>query len=189
MKFSKIFLLGLFFAFAIMISAQSQLTTGAISGTVQDINGEVITGATVTVLNEETNQKRTIITNDNGLFIAPVLSVGDYTIIIEKEGFSKIEQKNLEVNVGRTTTLRPILQIGEVTAIVTIESSPIIDTVKTDESTLISRTQINELPINGRRADQFALLAPGVTRDGRFGLLSYRGQSGIFNNFMLAATM
>lgn len=50
---------------------------------------------------------------------------------------------------------------------------------------MISRTQINELPINGRRADQFALLAPGVTREGRFGLLSYRGQSGVFNNFTL----
>lgn len=49
----------------------------------------------------------------------------------------------------------------------------------------MDRRQINDLPINGRRADQFALLAPGVTRDGRFGLLSYRGQSGVFNNFTI----
>lgn len=185
MQISKILLVGLFFVGAWTIFAQSQLTTGAISGTVQDANGAVVSGATVTVLNEETNQTRTIITNDDGQFVAPVLSIGNYTVSVEKEGFTKIEQKNLKVNVGRTTTLRPILQTGEVTAIVTIESTPIIDTVKTDESTLISRTQINDLPINGRRADQFALLAPGVTRDGRFGLLSYRGQSGVFNNFTL----
>ncbi|MGI8787050.1 MAG: carboxypeptidase-like regulatory domain-containing protein [Pyrinomonadaceae bacterium] len=134
MKISKIFLIGLFFTFVWTVSAQSQLTTGAISGTVQDIDGAVVNGATVTVLNEETNQTRTIITNDDGLFVAPVLSVGDYTVIIEKEGFSKIEQKNLKVNVGRTTTLRLILQTGAVSAVVTIENTPIIDTVKTDES-------------------------------------------------------
>ena len=138
MKISKILLVGLFLVSAWAIFAQSQLTTGAISGTVQDANGAVVSGATVTVLNEETNQTRTIITNDDGQFIAPVLSIGNYTVSVEKEGFTKIEQKNLKVNVGRTTTLRPILQTGEVTAVVTIESTPIIDTLKTDESTLFA---------------------------------------------------
>ena len=185
MKISKILLIGLFLIGAWTCFAQSQLTTGAISGTVQDANGAVVSGANVSVINEDTNQTRSLTTNEDGQFVASVLSIGDYTVVIEKAGFSKIEQKNLKVNVGRTTTLRPILQTGEVTAIVTVETTPIIDTVKTDESTLITRAQINDLPINGRRADQFALLAPGVTRDGRFGLLSYRGQSGVFNNFTL----
>ncbi len=185
MKISKILFLVVCFSCAWTISAQSQLTTGAISGTVQDINGGVVGGATVTVLNEETNLTRTITTNDDGLFNAQVLPLGNYTVKVEKAGFSALEQKNVQVNVGRTTTLIPVLQTGEVTAIVMVENTPIIDTTKTDESTLITRTQINDLPINGRRADQFALLAPGVSRDGRFGLLSYRGQSGVFNNFTL----
>ncbi|MCY7346920.1 MAG: carboxypeptidase regulatory-like domain-containing protein [Pyrinomonadaceae bacterium] len=186
MKISKIFFFAVCFSLgAWTVSAQSQLTTGAISGTVQDANGGVIGGATVTVLNEDTNLTRTVTTNDDGLFVAPVLPLGNYTVKVEKEGFSVLEQQNLKVNVGRTTTLLPVLQTGEVSATVTVESVPIIDTTKTDESTLITRTQINDLPINGRRADQFALLAPGVTRDGRFGLLSYRGQSGVFNNFTL----
>ncbi len=185
MKISKIFLFVVCVSLVLTTFGQSQLTTGAVSGTVQDINGAVVSGATVTVLNEETNQKRTLTTNDDGLFVASTLPLGNYTVTIVKEGFTTINQNNLEVNVGRTTTIRPILQIGDLTAIVTVESTPIIDTVKTDESTLITRTQINELPINGRRADQFALLAPGVSKDGRFGLLSYRGQSGVFNNFTL----
>jgi outer membrane receptor protein involved in Fe transport len=100
-------------------------------------------------------------------------------------GFSKLEQRDVQVTVGRVVTLRLALQPGEVTAVVTVEDTPLIDATRTDESTLISREQINDLPINGRRADQFALLAPGVMRDGRFGLLSYRGQSGVFNNFTL----
>ena len=70
MKISKILLVGLFLVSALTIFAQSQLTTGAISGTVQAANGAVVSGATVTVLNEETNQTRTIITNDDGQFIA-----------------------------------------------------------------------------------------------------------------------
>ena len=186
MKISGILFFGLCFVFCVWtVSAQSQLTTGAISGTVQDADGGIISGATVTVLNEQTNLTRTLTTNDDGLFTAQVLPLGSYTVKVEKAGFSALEQKKVEVNVGRTTTLIPILQTGEVSAVVTVESVPIIDTTRTDESTLISRTQINDLPINGRRADQFALLAPGVTRDGRFGLLSYRGQSGVFNNFTL----
>jgi hypothetical protein len=106
-------------------------------------------------------------------------------VTVEKHGFSLIRQRDVQVTVGRTVTLQLELQPGEVSAVVTIESSPIIDITKTDESSLVTREQINELPINGRRADQFAVLTPGVTRDGRFGLLSYRGQSGVFNNFTL----
>src|SRR5207249_2849058 len=61
--------------------------------------------------------------------------------------------------------------------------APMVDSTRTAEVSLVNRTEINDLPINGRRADQFALLVPGVTRDGTFGQLSYRGFSGVFNNF------
>lgn len=170
---------------AVNIFTQSQLGAGAVSGTVEDSNGEAVPGAIVTIRNEGTSVTRTYTTSDAGRFAFPVLQPDSYIVTVEKDGFSRIEQKDVQVTVGRTVTLKLNLTPGEVTAIVTIESSPIIDTLKTDESSLVSREQINELPINGRRADQFALLTPGVTRDGRFGLLSYRGQSGVFNNFTL----
>lgn len=168
-----------------LITAQSQLGTGSISGTVEDTNGSAISGAKVTVINEQTNLTRIVNINTDGQFTIPVLPVGPYKVRVEQAGFSTVEQNKIDVTVGRTATLRLQLSPGEVSAIVTVENTPLIDTTKTDESTLISREQISELPINGRRADQFALLAPGVTRDGRFGLLSYRGQSGVFNNFTL----
>jgi len=104
---------------------------------------------------------------------------------VEKNGFATLEQKGLIVNVGGTTTLRLELKPGAANEVVNIVAEQTLDAARTEETTLINRTQINDLPINGRRADQFALLAPGVTRDGRFGLLSYRGQSGVFNNFTL----
>src|SRR5436309_5214930 len=60
-----------------------------------------------------------------------------------------------------------------------------VDSTRTAEVSLVNRTEINDLPINGRRADQFALLVPDVTRDGTFGQISYRGFSGVFNNFTI----
>ena len=72
MKISGILFFGLCFVFCVWtVSAQSQLTTGAISGTVQDADGGIISGATVTVLNEQTNLTRTLTTNDDGLLALP----------------------------------------------------------------------------------------------------------------------
>jgi Carboxypeptidase regulatory-like domain/TonB dependent receptor len=165
--------------------AQSQLGAGSISGTVFDSNGSVISGATVTITNAGTGLVRKLTTGDSGQFSAPALPVGEYAARVEKTGFSTLDQIGLIVNVGGTTTLRLELKPGAANEVVNIVAAQTLDAARTEEMTLINRTQINDLPINGRRADQFALLAPGVTRDGRFGLLSYRGQSGVFNNFTL----
>src|SRR5262245_58105877 len=163
--------------------AQSQLGTGALSGTVQDAGGAVIIGAEVTVTNEDTGLTRKSITNEAGQFSVPVLPVGTYLVRVTQTGFSVAEQKGLVVNVGSTTTIRIVMKPGAIDEVVNITAGAQIDASRTEEVSLINRAQINDLPINGRRADQFALLTPGVTRDGRFGLLSYHGQSGVFNNF------
>jgi hypothetical protein len=165
--------------------AQSELGAGSISGTVSDSTGAVISGASVTITNAGTGLVRTLTTGGSGQFSAPALPVGEYAARVEKAGFATLEQKGLIVNVGGTTTLRLELKPGAAKEVVNIVAELTLDAARTEEMTLINRTQINDLPINGRRADQFALLAPGVTREGRFGLLSYRGQSGVFNNFTL----
>lgn len=166
--------------------AQASLGTGVLSGTVLDAQGGAIAGARVTAINAGTGGTRELPTTTAGQFTIPVLPPGDYTVIVEHPGFAVLTRDGLTVTVGGTTPLRLVLQPeGVREALTVVADTPLIDTTATDESTLIDRRQINDLPINGRRADQFALLAPGVTRDGRFGLLSYRGQSGIFNNFTL----
>src|SRR5262249_15601892 len=163
--------------------AQSQLGTGSIIGTVSDSNGAVIPEATVRITNVGTGLVRTLTTSDSGQFSAPALPVGEDAARVEKTGFATLEQKGPIVNVGGTATLRLEWKPGEANEVVNVAAEQTLDASRTEETTLINRIQINDLPINGRRADQFALLAPGVTRDGRFGLLSYRGQSGVFNNF------
>ncbi len=143
----------------------------------------MVIGAKVTATNDDTGLTRTIVTNEAGQFSVPVLPVGPYTVRVTQTGFAVAEHKGLIVNVGGTTTIRVELKPGAIDEVVNVTAGAQIDSSRTEEVSLINRMQINDLPINGRRADQFALLAPGVTRDGRFGLLSYRGQSGVFNNF------
>ena len=60
--------------------------------------------------------------------------------------------------------------------------APVIDTRRTDLSNVIGEQALDNLPVTGRRWDNFVLLSPGVTNDGNFGLVSYRGISGLYNN-------
>src|SRR5262249_16595778 len=139
----------------------------------------------LTLTNTSTGLVRNVVTSSAGQFNMPVLPPGEYKLRVEQPGFAALEQEGIIVTVGSTITLRLEMRTGGIGEIVNVIAEMPVDTTKTTETTLIDRTQINDLPINGRRADQFALLAPGVTRDGRFGLLSYRGQSGVFNNFTI----
>ena len=166
-------------------AAQAQLGTGAIAGVILDTSDAAVPGARVTVINTGTGLSRTVETSRTGQFSAPVLPPGTYQISVERDGFAAIRQSDLLVTVGATVNLRFAMEPKGVTETVEVQARQTLDSTKTNQSTLIDRAQIDELPINGRRADQFALLTPGVTRDGRFGLLSYRGQSGVFNNFTI----
>lgn len=165
--------------------AQSQLGTGSISGVVLDPSGQVVSGAGVTATNAETQAVRQTASGSNGAFTIPVLPSGHYNVKITNPGFRTSEQNGVVVSVGASATVNATLQIGEVSDSVVVSDTILLDTTKTTEADLVDRKQIQDLPINGRRVDQFALLSPGVTRDGRFGLLSFRGASGNFNNYLI----
>jgi hypothetical protein len=165
--------------------AQTQLGTGAISGTVQDATGAFVPDAVVTIKQADTGLTRSLKSGAEGQFLAPVLPTGGYKIRVVKPGFGAQEQDGVAVNVGSTTSLNIVLRVGDVAETVSVTSTASIDPAQTDVSSLVDRTEISDLPINGRRYYDFALLTPGVTRDGRFGLLSFRGQSGNFDNYMV----
>jgi hypothetical protein len=166
--------------------AQSQLGSGSLSGVVTDSTGGVVPDADVTVLNAGTGEVRKTTTGPSGQFTVPVLPIGEHTVHVGKAGFVTSELKGVTVTVGSATTLRVVLAVGSVESVVDVEAkAPMVDATRTAEVSLVDRTEISNLPLNGRRADQFALLAPGISRDGTFGQLSYRGFSGVFNNFTI----
>lgn len=164
---------------------QTQLGSGSLTGVVKDASYAVVEDAKVVVSSGSTGLRREAVTGPPGNFSVPVLPSGVYEVSVTKPGFKHWQASDVQVSVGGSASLNVVLQVGELAESVTVGATLSVDTVKTDESSLVDERAIQGLPINGRRADQFALLTPGVARDGRFGLLSYRGMSGAFNNYMI----
>jgi len=182
-KLVKLFSVSLLvFALSAIAFAQST-TTGSIGGVVTNPAKEVVPGASVTVKNVETNKEDTATTDDTGRFKVANLQPGRYAVTVSSSGFSPLTQENVVVEVGLETKLEVALQVGPVTGTVDVSAeAPVINTSQQDFSTNINQTSINELPINGRRWSNFALLTPGAVPDGTFGLISFRGISGLLNN-------
>jgi hypothetical protein len=157
--------------------------TANIEGIVSDATGAVLPGVTVTVRNMDTNATRELVTDDGGRYRASALQPGRYEVNATLAGFSMTPLSGITASVGSTTTVDVSLRPATVTEEVTVTGeAPLIDTARTDVSSVVSETAIQNLPINGRRWENFVLLSPGVTNDGNFGLVSYRGISGLYNN-------
>ncbi|MCA1594520.1 MAG: TonB-dependent receptor, partial [Acidobacteria bacterium] len=183
-KFFRFPLAALFLLFSMGASALAQSTTdGAIGGSIKDPNGALVQNAAVTARNEETNLEKSATSDDEGRFRIVQLPPGNYTVTVNASGFGAYTQQKVVVEVGRVTTVDVNVSVTGSKEVVTVTSeAPVINTTQQDFSTNINQTSINELPINGRRWSNFAILTPGSTPDGSFGLISFRGISGLMNN-------
>src|SRR5687767_6742281 len=183
-KFLHLSLAPLILLACLCTTAFAQSTTdGAIGGTVKDPNGAIVTGASVTVRNEGTNKESTGTTDDEGRFRIVQLQPGNYTVTINQSGFAPFSKQAVVVEVGLVTNLDiPLGLVGAQETVEVTADAPVINTTQQDFASNINQTSINELPINGRRASNFVLLTPGVAPDGDFGLISFRGISGLLNN-------
>src|SRR5712691_2698354 len=166
------------------LSAMAQsTTTGAINGTVMNPNREVVTGAAVVAKNNGTNKEATATSDDNGGFRVVNLDPGVYTVTVNASGFAPYTNEGVTVEVGRSTALDIGLSLKGVTSTVQVTAeAPVINNSSQDFSSNVNQTTINESPINGRRWSNFAILTPGAVPDGTFGLISFRGISGLLNN-------
>ncbi len=162
--------------------AQSTVT-GGINGTITDPQGGVVPNASVTVTNIGTNSVVTVTTNDDGGYRVSNLQPGTYRVETTVAGFAPAKADNIIVEVGQSTPVDIPLTVGSAVAEVEVTAeAPVINTTSADMSSNINQTSINELPINGRRASNFVLLTPATVPDGTFGLISFRGISGLLNN-------
>ena len=173
------------FLLSIAVFAQSQTTTGLIQGTVTDPNGAVVQGASVTVRNINTGFERTVTSNSDGFFSAPLLPLGTYRITTIASGFTNSILENVEVTVGQTLSLRIELKVGGAVETVDVASEAEgVETARTELSTQINERSVENLPINRRDFSRFALLTPGVSivqgPDGDE--ITINGQKGIQNN-------
>jgi hypothetical protein len=152
-------------ALAIPAWAQSQAANGAIEGTVSDTSGGVLPGVTVTMTNVETGAQRIVITNEKGLYRAPLLPLGAYRVLVELPGFKKFEQTDIRLSVGQTAVVNATLSIGAVSETITVSSadSPALDLARIDIGHTMSDLEVHNLPLVARNPYNFALVQPGVT--------------------------
>src|SRR3989454_1053730 len=182
-SFFRFLLAAVLFATTSLVLYGQSITDGAIGGTVSDQSKSLVPNAKITARNTETDREDSTITDDTGGFRIVQLRPGTYTVMVTAQGFSSRKLEGVVVEIGRVTSLEISLAVGGATETVEVRGeAPVVDTSDQNFSNNLNQTSINELPINGRRWSNFALLTPGATPDGNFGLISFRGISGLLNN-------
>ncbi|HEY4381592.1 MAG TPA: carboxypeptidase-like regulatory domain-containing protein [Acidobacteriaceae bacterium] len=143
-------------------AARAQTATGSISGVVTDSTGAVVPKAVLTVTNLATSAARPLASNDSGLYNAPGLEAGQYSVRVEMKGF-KTFQGNAEVRPGSVTTLNLELSVGSASEIVQVmAATPQMDYEGHSIEGVVEHQSIENLPLNGRSFVQLASLQPGV---------------------------
>jgi hypothetical protein len=143
--------------------AQSQAANGAIEGIVTDSSGGVLPGVTVT--NVETGVDRSVVTNEKGLYRAPLLPIGTYRVVAELQGFKRFEQNGIKLSVGDTAVVNATLSVGAVSETISVSAQdiPVLNIARIDIGHTMSDLEVHNLPLVARNPYNFALVQPGVT--------------------------
>ena len=169
------------------VSAQTDAHKGRIIGSVVDALGAVVAEARVRIVNGSTGVERTLASNRVGEFQASNLDPGSYTVLADAEGFAVAFIHGIVLSVGTTVQADVTLQVEETRSEINVSAS-LIDPVQSTSDNVVNGTAIRDLPINGRRFQDFALLTPTVQIDRQRGQLSFVGQRGINSNVMVDGT-
>jgi hypothetical protein len=144
--------------------AQSQAVNGTIEGTISDESAAALPGVSVTVSNLDTGDTRVVVTNQGGVYRAPLLPLGRYRVTAELQGFKKFEQQGLTLSAGQSAVINVTLSVGSLTETVTVTSeAPISEPGKIDLGRTIGETEIKNLPLVSRNPYNFAFLQANVT--------------------------
>jgi len=170
MSLSKHFIRAIVFAVCavFLVAAAHAQYRASIQGTVTDTQGAVVSGATITLQNEETGQTYKTTSADDGIFNFNGLPPSKFTITVEKTGFKSKTIKGVGVVAEQANAVNVQLEVGQVTESVTVngESEPLIDTETANLAGTVNSMDIQKLPSIGRDPFQLLQLAPGAFGDG-----------------------
>jgi hypothetical protein len=152
------------------VSIFAQVPTGTILGVVKDSSGAVIAGATITIRNVDTGDRRTATSADDGAYRVVQLPTGHYEVKAEHGGFRTETQQGITLNVADNAGINFTLQVGatQQEVVVTAEA-PLVNTSNAALGGLVNEQQMAELPLNGRNYVDLSLMQPGVTQDRNYG--------------------
>ena len=148
------------------IIAGAQFNNGAIAGTLLDASGAVIPNATVTIRNLNTGVVLTLKTNRDGAYEALALIPGTYSVEATAPGFNTAKNTGVEIHVQTRAEIDLTLTAGGKNEVVEVNASgALLQTQSADVGNVVEKQQINDLPLNGRRYSDLALLEPGIFKD------------------------
>jgi hypothetical protein len=180
LRVRRVLILSILFALGtcLWLPAQNVVLTGAISGRVIDPSGAVIPDAPVTLRNLATGVEQSSASNHAGLYHFSALMPGTYSVTASLQGFRDVVAL-VRIIVGNTTVQDIKLQVGAGGDTLTVTATvPLLRPAESSVSTVLDRSLINDLPLNGRKYTDFVALTPNTSYDGDTGLISVAGQQG-----------
>jgi len=176
---------------AVALQAQDA-STGALRGVVTDATGARIAGAEVRLINAQTGVERSVIASGEGLFVFQLLPPGEYALQVTSPGMATLHRTGLRVEVGGELDLAFPLEVAGTRETMNVSDvAPSVETMPAGVSSVLDERAIGELPLNGRRFSDLALLTPGVTQDprsltsGSNGDLAFGGIRGFQTSFLV----
>jgi hypothetical protein len=133
-----------------------------------DSSGAVAPNVTVEITNPETNQVLRILTDSAGVYTAPFLRPGSYSVTAEAAGFKKFTRTGLALGVNQVLTVDITLEVGALSEQVTVTGeAQLLETSNADRGGVIDSKRVHELPINGRNPFMLGRLVAGVNFSGQ----------------------
>lgn len=146
----------------------AQQDMGVITGIVTDSSGGVIPQAIVTVINQETNERRDITTSPAGTFTIGPLRIGTYNLAVEKNGFKKRLWNGIELHAQDRVRADLQLEVGQISDTISVTAeAPVMQSETSSLAKVVEEHEVRELPLNGRNFQQLAWLTAGVSPDKR----------------------
>jgi len=154
-----LFLLGL----SVSSVASGQIRSATLTGTVTDPQKAVVPGATVVVTNQDTNVATELVTTEAGLFTAPYLPAGTYTVTVSLAGFAPFRRTGVAVGTAETVRIPVELTVSQVGETVEVSSeAPLLQTDRTSVSGAIGAEMIDALPNITQNPLAYAFLQAGA---------------------------
>jgi hypothetical protein len=145
--------------------AYAQSGQADVQGSVTDPTGSVVAGATITLTNSESGNKRLVITGSDGRYSFPTVAPGTYSITVTAASFSSETVTGLVIQLDNHVIQNVALHVGSATEAITVTGSvPAVDTTAYDVGGVVQQSQIENLPIANRQYLALALLTPGTTQ-------------------------
>ena len=144
------------------VTLSAQIDQGSITGIVHDPQSASITGATITLINKDTNLTLVRSTDKSGAYSFTPIKIGTYQLTVEAPGFAPQTQDNIRVNVSQVVGLNLTLTVGGAAEAITVTADTALQTEEASTGQVFSARVLNDIPLDGRNYVFAAQLTTGV---------------------------